>query len=108
MAKAIVFRCFLVVGCEDNHLRDKIGMEGITDGNMLQILGIIEQRVLQFVKNMGSKKQPVRKLRKKTYGNQIHIVPPNTVDSSDDEKPVSHEQALQELRTKASRTHRPV
>ena len=96
MAKSVVFRCFLVVGCDNQHMQEKLEMEGIRDDNLLQILGIMETRVQQYIHNIGSHKAR-RPLVAKNHGQAIRIVPPNTKDhdsasddSDDDALPPPH------------------
>jgi len=101
MAKSTVFRSFLVVGCDDEALKAKLDMEGITDDNIMNVLGIIEQKVNWYTNKVGS---PRRGIKEKKFDNVVTIVPPNTTDqadsSDDDTRPMSHNQLLQELKRK--------
>ena len=96
-------------------MQEKLEMEGIRDDNLLQILGIMETRVQQYIHNIGSHKAR-RPLVAKNHGQAIRIVPPNTKDhdsasdDSDDDalEPVSHRQLLQELQGQTVRqTQKP-
>ena len=103
MTKSVVFRCFLVVGCDDVALRARLEAAGVTDENVLQILGIVEHRVQQYIFKQGTNAGTLR-IAEKNHDHTIRIVPPNTNDSESEDdslQPVSHAQVLEELRSHA-------
>ncbi len=100
IAKAVVLRCLLLVGCSDPILSEQVEGQGIKDDNLLHVLGIIEHRVHQYVVAKKGTAAAVR-LQEKKHDKVICIVPPNAHDDGDSDdsvlKPVSHEQVLEEL-----------
>jgi len=111
--KTGVLRLFERIGCDKTSLTDMLGNTGISENNIMQYLGIIEQRtneILQLYNAVtlkdGMTEEPASLLGKGPLpaNNQVSVVAPSTQDfdsgSDDDDEDMVMPMTREELRAK--------
>ena len=79
---------FQKVGCSDDATLENVAATGITDGNIMQVLGIIEQRIAEIVQMnelaLGRfARKPDKKRGNSRHGRGEASMLPSTLESSD-------------------------
>eukprot|EP01135_Chromosphaera_perkinsii_P002361 Nk52_evm15s222 gene=Nk52_evmTU15s222 len=87
---------FTRIGCDKSQITDMLGSAGVTESNMMQYLGIIEQRTNEILQtyNAASQKDPEREIAPigllgqgpQPHVGTVTIVPPSTGDDYDSEE----------------------
>eukprot|EP00753_Platysulcus_tardus_P015622 PLAT5141.1.p1 GENE.PLAT5141.1~~PLAT5141.1.p1 ORF type:complete len:551 (+),score=234.87 PLAT5141.1:337-1989(+) len=100
--KEPLFSIFLKVGCDDPLINEKLRADGVTDGNIMQFLGVVEQRVCELSQlslhaGLGPSFSPVRRARggeeeseedrgSPTRVGRLHVPLPSADDMVDSEE----------------------